>query len=146
VWFSVDPIESIKQLAETYSFNQEQDGSIFDYKKLASIISSCNQQNNYDHRFTKVNTSGRAATNCASVSTRTAEPPLRGGYRGADIVLRPRSITTYQVQSVLSGYKLETAFINHLYNLYQNEPFVIPAELIYTDNVGTNPSPSGIDA
>jgi hypothetical protein len=63
----VDPIASIKQSAETYSFTLEQDGFTFDYKKFASVISSCNQQNNYDHRFTQVNTSGRLATNTVFV-------------------------------------------------------------------------------
>jgi hypothetical protein len=66
----VDPISSIKQLAETYPFTQEQNGSIFDYKKFANVISSSNQQDNYDHRFTQVNTTWRAATNCVSDSTK----------------------------------------------------------------------------
>jgi hypothetical protein len=61
-------------------------------------------------------------------------------------LLRPRSITTYQVQSDFSGYKLKTALINHLYTLYQNEQFVLPVELIYMDNVGTNPSQNRFDA
>jgi hypothetical protein len=30
--------------------------------------------------------------------------------------------------------------------LYQNEPFVVPSEIVYADNIGTAPSPSGIDA
>jgi hypothetical protein len=29
--------------------------------------------------------------------------------------------------------------------LYQNEPFVVHSEIVYTDNIGTAPSPSGID-
>jgi hypothetical protein len=30
--------------------------------------------------------------------------------------------------------------------LYQNEPFVVPSEIVYTDNIGMAASPNGIDA
>jgi hypothetical protein len=146
VWCSVDPAASITQLAETYPFTQGSIGEIFDYKKFANVISSINQQDNYDHRFTQVNTFGRAASNCVSDSTDRSTPPTRAGYHGVDILLKPRTISTYLAQSVLSGYKLDNAYITHLYNLYQNEPFVVPAEMIYSDNMGANPSTSGIEA
>jgi hypothetical protein len=29
--------------------------------------------------------------------------------------------------------------MDHIYKLYQNEPFVIPAEIIYSDNFGAYP-------
>jgi hypothetical protein len=82
--------------------------------------------------------------NCVSDSTTGI--PTRATYRGVDILLRPRSITTYQVQSILTGYKLEPNFIGRLEALYQNEPFVVPSEIIYTGNIGMAVSPSGIDA
>jgi hypothetical protein len=133
-------------MSETYPFPQGQDGKIFDYKKFASSISSNNQQHNYDHRFTQVNSFGRAASNCVSDSTVSDTPPNIAGYDGVDILLRPRTISTYLAQSVLTGYKLDGGYIEHIRNLYQNEPFVVPAELIYNDNMGAYPSTSGLDA
>jgi hypothetical protein len=36
--------------------------------------------------------------------------------------------------------------MEYIYKFYQNEPFVIPAEQIYSDNIGTAPHNNGIDA
>jgi hypothetical protein len=36
--------------------------------------------------------------------------------------------------------------MNHIYKLYQNEPFFVPTEIIYTDNFGAYPHANGIDA
>jgi hypothetical protein len=36
--------------------------------------------------------------------------------------------------------------MEHIYKLYQNEPFVVPAEIIYSDNFGAYPHANGIDA
>jgi hypothetical protein len=36
--------------------------------------------------------------------------------------------------------------MDHIYKLYQNEPFVVPAEIIYSDNFGAYPHGNGIDA
>jgi hypothetical protein len=57
VWCMVDSEESIRQMSEIFSFTQNESGRIFDYKKFAAVISSNNQQNNYNHRFTQVNSS-----------------------------------------------------------------------------------------
>jgi hypothetical protein len=39
VWCSVDPIQPIKQMAETYPFTQNEAKQIFDYKKFANVSS-----------------------------------------------------------------------------------------------------------
>jgi hypothetical protein len=36
--------------------------------------------------------------------------------------------------------------MDHIYKLYQNEPFVVPAEIIYNDNFGAYLHGNGIDA
>jgi hypothetical protein len=51
VWCSVDPSQSIRQMAEIYPFTQDVNKTIFDYKKFVSVIGSKNQQDNYDHMF-----------------------------------------------------------------------------------------------
>jgi hypothetical protein len=72
--------------------------------------------------------------------------PTFATYTGVDILLKPNSISVYSAQSIITGYKLDSGYIQHIYNVYQNEPFVVPAELIYSDNMGAYPSSSGIDA
>jgi hypothetical protein len=146
VWCSCDPANSIKQQAEVFPFVQQGNGSRYDYVKFANLISTVHQQHNYDHRFTQVNSWGRAASNCAADITAIDEYPAEVHYTGVDILLSPRNITTYSSQSVISGYKLAPSYIQHIYEVYQNEPFVIPAELIYSDNMGAIPSTAGIDA
>jgi hypothetical protein len=62
------------------------------------------------------------------------------------ILLKPRSITSYAVESIISGYKLNPTYISYIRDFYQNEPFVVPAELVYTDNMGgTGPDSTGIN-
>jgi hypothetical protein len=146
VWCSVDPSESIKQMSKVFPFAQEANGDRYNYERFAQVISTTNQQHNYDHRFTQVNSEGRAASNCVSDFTAFDVNPTFATYVGVDILLKPRNITTYSAQSIITGYKLAPSYIQHIYNVYQNEPFVIPAELIYSDNMGAYPSGSGIDA
>jgi hypothetical protein len=66
VWCSLSPQESIRQMAEVYPFTENSDHEIFNYKQCVNKLSSTRQQNNYDHRFTQVNSFGLAATNCVS--------------------------------------------------------------------------------
>jgi hypothetical protein len=106
VWCSVNPAESIKQIAEVYPFTENTDHKIFNYKQFANVISSARQQNNYDHRFTQVNSFCRAATNCVSNFYQVNSAPTNAGYEGADILLKPRLINTYLAQSIITGYKL----------------------------------------
>jgi hypothetical protein len=94
------------------------------------------KQNNYDHRFTQVNTFGRAATNCVSDLIAVNSVPKIASYEGVDILLKPRLINTYLAQSIITGYKLQSGYMEHTHKLYQNEPFVVPAEIIYSDNSG----------
>jgi hypothetical protein len=54
-------------------------------------------------------------------------------------------VITYTAQSIITGYKLSSNYIDHIYQQYQKEPFVIPAETIFIDNFGTHPSSNGID-
>jgi hypothetical protein len=42
-------------MAETYPFDQKTQGKIFVYKQFANVISSVNQQDNYDHKLTQAN-------------------------------------------------------------------------------------------
>jgi hypothetical protein len=72
--------------------------------------------------------------------------PTEAHYSGVDILLKPRSISTYSAQSIITGYKLAPSYIQHISDVYLNEPFVVPAELIYSDNMGAFPSTAGIDA
>jgi hypothetical protein len=46
VWCSVNPVESIRQMAEVYPFTENNDHEIFNYKQFANVISSARQQNN----------------------------------------------------------------------------------------------------
>jgi hypothetical protein len=50
------------------------------------------------------------------------------------------------VQSILTGYKLDPSFIGRLEVVYQNEPFVVPSEIVNTDNICTAASQDSIDA
>jgi hypothetical protein len=133
-------------MADVYPFTENGDHEIFNYKQFANILSSTRQQNNYDHRFTQVNSFGRAATNCVSDLTVYNAVPKIASYEGVDILLKPHLINTYLTQSIMTGYKLQSGYIEHIYKLYQNEPFVVPAEIIYNDNFGAYPHASGIDA
>jgi hypothetical protein len=72
--------------------------------------------------------------------------PKIASYEGVDILLKPRLINTYLTQSIITGYKLHSAYMEHIFKLYQNEPFVVPAEIIYSDNFGAYPHANGIDA
>jgi hypothetical protein len=146
VWYSVNPQESIKQMDEVYPFTENSDHKIFNYKQCSNILSSTRQQNNYDHRFTQVNAFGRAATNCVANYSAVNSVPKIFGYEGVDILLKPRLINTYLAQSIITGYKLQSGYMEHIYKLYQNEPFVVPAKIIYSDNFGAYPHDNGIDA
>jgi hypothetical protein len=126
-------------MAEVYPFTENNNHEIFNYKQFANVISSARQQNNYDHRFTQVNSFGRAATDCVSNFYQVNSAPTNAGYEGVDILLKPRLINTYLAQSIITGYKFQGGYIEHIYKLYQNEPFVVPAEIIYSDNFGAYP-------
>jgi hypothetical protein len=132
-------------MAEVYPFTENNDHEIFNYKQFANIISSTRQQNNYDHRFTQVNSFGRAATNCVSNLYQMNAVPTITSYERVDILLKPCLINTYLAQSIITGYKLQSGYMDHIYKLYQNEPFAVPAEIIYNDNFGKYPHGNGID-
>jgi hypothetical protein len=72
--------------------------------------------------------------------------PKIASYEGVDIILKSCLINTYLDQSVITGYKLQSGYMDYIYKLYQNEPFVVPAEIIYNDNFGVYPHGNGIDA
>ena len=146
VWCSCDPAETIKQMHEVYPFTQTGDGTKYDYLRFAQVIGSINTQHNYDHRFTQVNVFGRAASNCVADITTAGAFPTEARYTGVDILLKPRTITTYLAQTILSGYKLSSAYMDYIDTLYKNEPFVVPAEQIYSDTMGQAPTTTGLDA
>jgi hypothetical protein len=50
------------------------------------------------------------------------------------------------VQSITTGCKLQSGYMDHIYKLYQNQPFVVPTEIIYRDNFGAYPHGNGVDA
>jgi hypothetical protein len=81
-----------------------------------------------------------------SDATEILDAPDFASYKGINLLIKPRSISTYLAQSILSGYKLRSAYIDYIYRFYQNEPLVIPAEQIYSDNMGTAPDNTGINA
>jgi hypothetical protein len=146
VWCSLNPIESILQMAEVYLFTENDNHEIFNYKQFANILSSTQQQNNYDHRFTQVNSFGKAATNCVANYYTISSVFKIASYEGVDILLKPRLINTYLAQSIIIGYKLQSGYMEHIYKLYQSEPFAVPAEIIYSNNFGAYPYANGIDA
>jgi hypothetical protein len=105
-------------MAEVYPFTETNDHEIFNYKQCANILSSTRQQNNYDHRFTHVNSFGCAGTNCVANYSAVNSVPKMFGYEGVDILLKPRLINTYLTQSIIIGYKLHSAYMDHIYKLY----------------------------
>jgi hypothetical protein len=131
---------------EVYLFTENADDEIFNYKQFANILSSSQQQNNYDHRFTQVNTFGCAAANTVVNYYTVSSGPKIASYEGVDILLKPRLINTYLAQSIITGYKLQSGYMEHIHKLYQNEPFVVPAEIICSDKFGTYSHANGIDA
>jgi hypothetical protein len=133
-------------MAEVYPFTENNDHEIFNYKQFANVISSAIQQNNYDHRFTQVNSFDRAATNCVPDLYQMNAVPTLASYEGVDILLKPCLINTYLAQSIITGYKLQSGYMDHICKLYQNESFVVPAEIIYNDNFGAYPHGNEIDA
>jgi hypothetical protein len=114
VWCSVNPSESIKQMAEVYPFTENNEHEIFNYKQFADVITSTQQQNNYDHRFTQVNSFSRASTNCVSDLYQMNAVPTIASYEGVDILLKPRLINIYLAQSIISGYKLQGGYGTYL--------------------------------
>jgi hypothetical protein len=60
--------------------------------------------------------------------------------------LKPRLINTYLAQSIITGYKLNSTYVDYIYKLYQKEPFIVPAELICSDNFGAYFNGNDIDA
>jgi hypothetical protein len=88
---------------------------------------------------------GHAAINCVANYSVVNSVPKIFGYEGVDI-LKPRLINTYLAQSIITGYKLQSGYMEHIYKLYQNKPFVVPAEIIYSDNIGAYPHDNDIDA
>jgi hypothetical protein len=77
---------------------------------------------------------GTTASNCVFDLVAYNNVPNVAMYEGVDILLKPRLINTYLVQSIITGYKLQSGYVEYIYKLYQNEPFVVPAEIIYSDN------------
>jgi hypothetical protein len=67
------------------------------------VRSSKNQRNNYDHRLTQVNSFGRAASNCVSHATGIGDSPDCASHKVVDILIKPRTISTYLAQSIHSG-------------------------------------------
>jgi hypothetical protein len=132
-------------MAETYPFTTDPSVRIYDYKKTATLLEYRIIDHNYDHRFTQVNTYGRAASNVVPDLTGDNYTPTACGFRGCDILLKPSAVIIYTGQSIITGYKLALAYIEHIYNVYLKEPFVIPVERIFIDNLGTYPSTTGID-
>jgi hypothetical protein len=145
VWCTVDPAKSINQMCEIFPFTANADGWHLDFKRVANIIEKNNQQMNYDHRFIQVNSPGRAATNLITHRTTTGSKPDFAYFEGVDITLKPRTITTHIAQSVITGYKLNPAYISYIDKFYRNEPFVVPAEIITIDNMGMPPTANGVD-
>jgi hypothetical protein len=131
---------------EVYPFTKNDDHEIFNYKQFANILSSTSQQNNCDNQFTHVNSFGRDTTNYVVNCYTINSIPNIASYEGVDIQLKPRLINTYLARSIITGYKLQSKYIVHIYKLYQIEPFIIPAEIIYIDNFNAYPHGNGIDA
>jgi hypothetical protein len=144
VWCSVDQEQSIKQMCETFPFSKNHTEEIFNYKKAASQIGSNHINHNYDHRFIQVSTHGRAASNCVVDLPEPGDNANICGFRGCDILLKPSAVITYTAQSIITGYKLASWYVEYIRNAYLNEPFVVPAETIFIDNLGANPSTTGI--
>jgi hypothetical protein len=82
------------------------------------------------------------------ISDRTTQgfKPTFAYYEGVDILLKPNNISIHLAQSIVTGYKLSLNYIHYLEKFHTIEPFVVPAELIYSDNMGTAPSTTGVDA
>jgi hypothetical protein len=114
VWCSVDPVASIKQQAEYYPFTQDQLGNHYNVIKFANAVGSSTANHNYDHRFTQVNATGRACTNVVADECAIDQLPNYAEYNGVDILLRPRDISVFSAQSILSGYKLNSLFFKNL--------------------------------
>jgi hypothetical protein len=135
-------------MSEIYPFSHSADQYQYTIpvKQFATLISPASLKHYYDHRFTQVNSPGRAATNCVSDRTANGSIPTFAYYESTTMVLKPRDITTYLAQSVVSGYKLHRDYIEYIEQFYKNEPFVVPAEIIFSDNMGAVPSLTGIDA
>jgi hypothetical protein len=147
VWCSCDPAHSILQMAEIHPFPQTgpTNYTTFDYRAFANCISVSNNFDGYDHRFTQVNSYGRAASNCVSDWTSIGTKPTHASYIGFNLRLSPSTISTYSAQTVISGYKLDPGYIEHIRNFYMKEPFVVPAELVYSDHFGGHVGTDGIN-
>jgi hypothetical protein len=108
-------------MSEVYPFTENNDNEIFNHKQFANVISSTRQQNNYDHRFTQVNSFGRAASNSVSNFYNYNAVPTISGYEGVDILLKPHLINTYFAQNI-TGYKLQSGYMDYIYKLHQMLP------------------------
>jgi hypothetical protein len=114
VWCLVDPEQSIKQMCETFPFSTNPAEEIFNYKKAASQIGSNHIDHNYDHRFTQINTYGRATSNCVVYLPVAGDFPNICRFRGCHILLKPSAVITYTAQSIITGYKLASSYIENI--------------------------------
>jgi hypothetical protein len=90
-------------MAVVYPFTENNDHEIFNYKQFANVISSEKQQNNYDRRFTQVNSFRRAVTNRVSDLIAYNAVPKIASYEGVDILLKFQLINTFFTQSIITA-------------------------------------------
>jgi hypothetical protein len=150
VWCSCDPhftiVEQVElrefEAANPYALNTS--NGVYDYKKIGESIRLVDTQFNYDKRFTQLNTRGRAATNVVSRNYDLTLDQL-ACYSGADITIRADKIITWEANSIICGFALDAAYKEDLKRKYEQQPFIIPSEVVRIYNFSTAPNGSGLN-
>jgi hypothetical protein len=150
VWCTCDPHNSILEQIEIREFEVNNEYQlvtthpILDYKKLADSIRVVDTQFNYDKRFTQLNTKGRAASNLVSRNITIVNSQLVT-YQGCDITIRADKIITWDANSIICGFALDSSYKQDLRRRYSSQPFIIPSEVVRIYNFSTCPNASGLN-
>jgi hypothetical protein len=135
VWCSCDPQHTILESVDvvpglvTNTYNWNIPYYIVDFKYIADSIRCVSQQFNYDKRFTQLNVQGRAASNIIfkGDDPKAFQPAVYAGY---DITIRADKIITWEANSIICGFALESSYKQALAQRFTIQPFIVPGKIV----------------
>jgi hypothetical protein len=151
VWCSVDPKHTIVDEFDTREnllYNHwgiSVANPVYDIQGVGMHIRQVDQQWYYDKRFTQLNTSGHAATNVIYRTGFAQQDSEVAMYAGEDITVRADNIITWEANSTICGFALESGYKEVLRKRYEKQPFVVPGEVVRIFNFSTAPSANGLN-
>jgi hypothetical protein len=161
VWCCVDPAVSIKQLAESYTYEAEE--GLRPYTILAGgawgvIRTLLNVANNltpyanfagtYDKCFIQAGSPGEIASNIIFITEQSNNfliSNISTTYTSFQTIISGEQITTQQAESCLTGFSLKSEAKQALARFYSEQPMIVPAEHFTDFTFSQPPSPNGLD-